>query len=88
MATPEINLIDLYPNINEMSDSAVQRCIDSMWADAERFERDNLTVSAERSLTIASQLENELVQRQTERKAGARARSVARMVDATVAKCA
>ena len=82
----EINLKQLYPGLDELSITALEGCIDSMFNDAERFDRDNLTVSAERSLTIASLLENELNRRVSERKAQARARSVARMVEETVAK--
>ena len=81
-----MNLKELYPELDKVSNAGLKLRITRMLLEAEAFERDHFNTSSERSLEIACLLESELARRVSEQGDQARARSVARMVEETVAK--
>ena len=81
----EIDLKQLYPDLDRVSNNGLKLRIIRMMTEAEAFDRDNFTISAERSLNIACALEDELARRVSEQGDQARKRSVDRMVAETIA---
>lgn len=64
--TGKINIHKLYPDLGNITHAQWEGRIILMFEEAERYERDGLKTSAERSLEIASLLETELNRRKTE----------------------
>jgi len=72
----KIDLRQLYPDLDEASNLSLRQRANRMFDEAERFDADNLTTSAERSLETASLLETELNRRISLEREAAKAQSV------------